>query len=489
MNHSLTDIEFSKVCKVIASNMGLSFPSDRRAMVSRGLIEAAKDLGFHNMKEFLQWFLTATLKDNQIEILASYLTISETYFWREQQVFDAFTQNILPELVASKKDQVKSISIWCAGCSTGEEAYSIAIALCRIIPEIKDWKIKIFATDINTKALSKARDGVYGSWSFRNSPSWLKEHYFKKINHREYEVIPEIKEMVTFSSFNLISGDYSSSICKNYRMDVIFCRNVLMYFTSEWASKVSQNLFESLLENGWLIVSSCELSSDLFPKLTPVNFPDSVLYHKGKEAFLSDNIHYYLPHNELYNKKSLSPSVNSDKQLLSPDYTLITKNNGSYSDPEINSKPDIPMPDLLKPQLVVKTRNNILNESKTAIRMLADNGHLEEALLFCNNTIADNKLTAGLYYLRASILQEQNKIQEAIKSLKQVIYIDPDSIMGHFTLGNIFLQQGFIKKGKQYFINALKLLNTRLNEEIPAESDGLSVMNIRGIILASLQTH
>src|SRR5450759_866299 len=217
------------------------------------------------MNGFIQWLLSATLNKGQIEILASYLTISETYFWREPRVFAAFSQNILAELVASKKERGKSITIWCAGCSTGEEAFSIAIALHRTIPEIKDWKITILATDINTKALSKARKGVYSSWSFRNSPSWLKNSYFKSINNKEYKIIPEIKKMVTFSSFNLTHENFLSSVCKNHKMDIIFCRNVLMYFTSEWAAKVSQNLFHSLSEEGWLVVSSCELSSNLFP--------------------------------------------------------------------------------------------------------------------------------------------------------------------------------------------------------------------------------
>jgi chemotaxis protein methyltransferase CheR len=335
MKHNLTDIEFSGVSRVIATNMGLHFTPDRRAMLSQSMAEAAEELGFHNMKEFIQWFLTASLNKDQIEIIASYLTISETYFWREHRVFDALTQNILPELVTSKGDNIKKINIWCAGCSTGEEAYSIAIALCRTIPKIKDWKITILATDINPKALNKAKAGVYGPWSFRNTPPWLKDFYFTRINNREYEVIPEIKEMVTFSSFNLIQENYLSSICKNNKMDIIFCRNVLMYFTKDLMAKVSQNLFNALMKEGWLVVSSCELSSELFPQFIPANYPGAILYHKFKEEFPDSDTGSYDSNSRLLFNTSLSrsPDMELEQQLIhGKDFNnSILNNNDNYS--------------------------------------------------------------------------------------------------------------------------------------------------------------
>jgi chemotaxis protein methyltransferase CheR len=490
MNHSLSDIEFSGVCEVIASNMGLHFPIDRRDMVSRSLAGAARELGFHKIKEFIQWFLTTTLKSDQIEILASYLTISETYFWREPNVFTALSQNALSELVESKKESDKSIRIWCAGCSTGEEAYSIAIALCRTIPRIKDWNITILATDINKTALNKARTGIYGSWSFRNSPSWLKGYYFKKMDINEYEVIPEIKEMVSFSSFNLTNKNYLSSVCKNYKMDVIFCRNVLMYLTKEWAAKVSQNLFNSLSEKGWLVVSSCELSSELFPQYVPVNFPGAVLYRKSKKETSADIIQSKNPQNQIFFNtiSSLPPQIEIVNQSVSKKTRHPEMNETVYNTRETTALQEASLNVAAELKKQEKIREDTLKENKNSIRILADQGHLEEALLVCDEAIANDKLAPGLYYLRASILQEQDKSNEAIKSLKQAIYIDPDYVMGHFTLGNLFIRQGIIKNAKRYFNNALELLNTLANDDIPAESEGLSAEYIRGIILNSLQT-
>jgi chemotaxis protein methyltransferase CheR len=477
MNRNLTDIELSMVCEVIASRMGLHFPIERWAMLRRNLVLAAREFGFHNMNGFIQWLMSSELSKDQIMILASHLTISETYFWREPQVFTALTDYILPELIKSKKNKEKCIRIWSAGCSTGEEPYSIAIALHKTIQKIEDWNITILATDINPRALSKAVSGIYGTWSFRNSPSWLKSTWFHHKEDRKYEIIPEIKKMVTFTCLSLVE---MSVISNTNTMDIIFCRNVLMYFTNEWINKISKNLFHSLSEEGWLVVSSSELSSGVFPQFTPVNFPGAVLYRKTKNgsahslssvAFLTTEASA-----KVVAKEDLQPSFSvapakKDLQLFQPLQPLSS---------EASAKKDL--------HSIVKTPEESYTEKILAIRFLANQGYLSEALSLCNEAIASYKLSSGLYFLRASILQELDKSSEAIASLKQVIYIDPDYIMGHFALGNLFIRQGNAKNAERYFNNVLDLLSRCANDDILPESEGLSVKYIREIVFANMQT-
>ena len=139
-------------------------------------------------------------------------------------------------------------------------------------------------------------------------------------------------------------------------------------------------------------------------------------------------------------------------------------------------------------QSVVKTPEESIADRIFAIRLLADQGHLGEALSICNEAIKFYKLSPGLYFLRASILQELDKSSEAIASLKQAIYIDPDYIMGHFALGNLFIRQGNTKNAERYFNNVLDLLSRCKRDDILPESEGLSVNYIRDIILTGLQT-
>jgi chemotaxis protein methyltransferase CheR len=482
MNSNLTYNELTKVSEVIAKEMGIHFPIEKWEMLGRGIALAANAFAFNDISEFVNWLSTTKLEKNQIETLAAYLTISETYFWRESQVFEALSQNLIPEIIDSKHND-KRINIWCSACSTGEEAYSIAILLHRTIPEIKNWNITILATDINTNALDKAKNGKYNLWSFRNAPAWLQNNYFKKLKNDEYEVIPEIREMVSFSSFNLTHDNFSTSICNNQKMDIIFCRNVLMYFTSEWSAKIPQNFFNSLSDNGWLIVSSCELSSVMFPQYVPINYPGAVLYRKESKAFLASNKIAYCSQKQQLD--IYKPSFVNDNNILKQ--IPETNRNHTNNIPEKNKAVTI-VPKVLQEYNNVKTQEDFFNENKETIKLLANEGKLNEALLNCNLAIESDKLAPDLYYLKASILQELDNSLEAIKVLKQAVYIDPDYIMGHFTLGNLLIRHGFIKNARRHFENALELLNTIPTMNNPDESEGLSANYIRRIILNNLQT-
>ena len=479
MNRNLTDIELSMVCEVIASRMGLHFPVERWAMLRRNLVLAAREFGFHDMDRFIQWILSASLNIEQMEILAAHLTISETYFWREPQVFVALTDFILPELINSKKKKGKSIRIWSAGCSTGEEPYSIAIAIQKTIPKIEDWNITILSTDINPRALSKAMKGTYGAWSFRNSPAWLKSNYFIHKEDRQYEIIPEIKKMVTFTCLSLAE---MSAISNADTMDIIFCRNVLMYFTPDWISKIANSFYQDLKEDGWFIVSSCELSSQVFPQFTSVNFPGAILYRKGKNGYS-----YSFPSIDLTEKEVQLTSTFSPLSALAE--------SPFHFDHPITPSPHHPISPSphhhLSPSPIHRIQT--IPEETSAdkiffVRLLADQGHLEEALLKCGEAIASDKLAPGLYFLRASILQELGKSTEAIASLKQAIYIDPDYIMGHFTLGNLFVRQGNPISAKRFFDNVLGLLDKYENNDILPESEGLSAEYLRKIIITNMKT-
>ena len=175
----------SQFSEFIASRTALHFPRERWNDLERQAVSAAREFGFADTESFIQWLTSSAVSREQIEILASHLTISETYFWREPQVFDALMEHILPQLVRLREGSGKLIRIWSAGCSTGEEPYSIAIALQRVIPDLEKWKITILATDINPRILQKANAGLYGKWSFRNSPPWLKDQYFLRTKRRQ----------------------------------------------------------------------------------------------------------------------------------------------------------------------------------------------------------------------------------------------------------------------------------------------------------------
>ena len=170
--------------------MGLYFPEARWGDLERGIVSSARELGFADIEAFSKWLRSTPLTKNHVEILANHLTVGETYFFREKESFQVLEEHVFSELIRTRHENEKRLRIWSAGCSTGEEPYSIAILLSRLIPDLKDWNITITATDINLRSLKKASEGLYSEWSFRSAPSWIKESYFKRIENGHYEIIP-----------------------------------------------------------------------------------------------------------------------------------------------------------------------------------------------------------------------------------------------------------------------------------------------------------
>ena len=280
MTEHLSSSALAQLSEFVANRMGFYFPPERWLDLERGMRSVSRAFEFDDIESCVQWLVSSPVSRSRIEILASHLTVGETYFFRERPSFDLLEARVLPELIDRRRNTERRLRIWSAGCCTGEEAYSIAILLKRMLPDLEDWQITVLATDINPQFLKKAIDGRYGEWSFRGAPAEFKETYFAKRHNGRFEILPEIKRMVTFSYLNLMEDTYPSLLSNSNAMDIIFCRNVLMYFGSERAKEVVRKLRLSLLDGGWLIVSPCEASHVLFEQFTTVNFPGTILYKK-----------------------------------------------------------------------------------------------------------------------------------------------------------------------------------------------------------------
>jgi chemotaxis protein methyltransferase CheR len=199
MKPPLDNTMLDDVSRCIAEQMGLYFPPSKWRSLEQALGTAAGELGLKDAKECVEWFVSSTPSKERIEALSSYLTIGETYFFRENRSFEILEQKIIPALLRSKVGHERRLRIWSAGCSTGEEPYTIAIMLHRMRDLLKGYDLSILATDINPHALRKAREGIYSEWSFRTTPSWFKERFFRPAGDKRYELLPRIRKMVTFS--------------------------------------------------------------------------------------------------------------------------------------------------------------------------------------------------------------------------------------------------------------------------------------------------
>lgn len=473
MIETLSNTILSRLSKILSVKTALHFPKERWIDLERKAVFAAKELGFPGLEELTVYLESTTLTVDQVEILAKHLTIGETYFWREPMVFEALEQKVLPVLLKSRKKKEKRLRIWSAGCASGEEPYSIAISLLRVIPDIENWNITILATDINKGGLKKAIKGIYGKNSFRNVPSWFRERYFIARENEKQEILPAIRNMVTFTYLNLADDIYPSLLTKTNAMDIIFCRNVLMYFGEDRAKQIIPNLYNSLVDGGWLIASSSELSQQLFSQFTPVNFPGAVLYRKTKKKSS-----FSFTDHSVETPKPLAPTA-LDKEYLN----YLNPSTFKPSSPEALEKTDFQPIELSIAEALPSPADKI-----SAIYLLANQGKLEEAEAACEKAIVSDKLNPWLYFLLATVFQEHGMISKAITSLKHVIYLNPAFIMAYYSLGNLYQQQGNVPLTRRSFENVLSLLKKYNKDDILPDFEGMTAGRLKEIINATIKT-
>lgn len=505
MTHSIDDQLLSQLSGFITARFGLHFPKKRWRDLERGITGAAGDFGFNDITSCIRWLITAQLTKSQLDTLVCRLTIGETYFFRERKSFDALEAQILPALISSRRGKEKRLRIWSAGCSTGEEAFSIAILLHRLIADLPQWNITILATDVNPASLCKADRGEYSDWSFRGIPRWIKERFFTRNAEGRFEIADTIRKMVTFASLNLADDPFPSLVNNTNAMDIIFCRNVLMYFAPHQAKKVIDNFHHSLLPGGWLVVSPCETSHILFRQFETVGFDEAIFYRKDSrrkpltavqpcEAFMGTSAP--LPileaasgtiRNPVFNPQPVRPfhappivQPAAKPKVADFDEVLALYAQGLYTDAAAK------LTELLTNGDGLANLPPFGNAATLLARTLANQGNFTAALEWCEKAVAVNKLDPEIRYLQAIIFQEQGLIDAAVAALKQTLYLDQTFVLAHFALANLFLGSGKIKEAAKQLENAASLLASYGDDDILPGSEGMSARRLGEIIAETM---
>lgn len=509
---SVTDALLSQLGEFVVSHTGLHFPQERRRDLERGIEAAAKEFQYKDAGSCIQWLLSSPLTKRQIEILASHLTVGETYFFREKKSFQLLEERVLPELLRRRAKHERHLRVWSAGCCTGEEPYSIAMLLHKLLPDLSGWNVTLLATDINPNFLQKAETGIYGEWSFRETPPWVKEKYFSKTKSGKYEILPHIKKMVTFSYLNLAEDAYPSLLNNTNAMDLIFCRNVLMYFKPAGAEKAVRHFYRALLDGGWLFVSSGEISHAHFSPFITMNFPEVICYKKDSRA--KEKIQDYRVAEPIagsvidigYSKQGSDPILREFPFVYdeTPDpFVLEEEKHEAGSVPMIEKETETVMETPYKKAFSFYVKGDYENAEKALLKFLSQDsgdaismallsrvyanlGNLDEALSWCEAAIAGDKLVASYHYLRAVILQERKQLEEAVASLRRALYLDTHFVLAHFSLGNLTRQTGKVKESQKHYENALSLLNRLKKDDVLPESEGLTAERLLEIVQTTL---
>ncbi len=249
---TLPDDVFHLFRDLMYSQSGVVLDERAKYFVENRLLHSVRRLQFDSFRDYYFYLKYDRKKNEELAAVIDLLTIHETYFFREEQQLKSFTEEILPE-IASKKNNVKSLRIWSAGCSTGEEPYTISMML-QEKPEFKDWAIEIFATDISQRVLQSARRGIYQPSAFRTTDPKYISKYFKK-EENAFRISDDVKKNVVFLHLNLLDP---SKLAFINPMDIIFCRNVIIYFDMAAKRRVIEIFHAKLKDNGYLLLGHSE---------------------------------------------------------------------------------------------------------------------------------------------------------------------------------------------------------------------------------------
>jgi len=384
-------------------------------------------------------------------------TIGETYFFRDRSQMDVLKHSTLPHLIQNRQDTgLKRLRIWSAGCSTGEEPYSIAIMLRDLVPDIKNWDIHILATDLNKNYLERAKRGLYRSWSFRSeTPPTCQQQWFVKAEGG-YQIDVSIREMVTFAPLNLADEMYTVFNHPVMQMDIILCRNVLIYFDRFTVSNIIKRFHGALNETGWLVLGHSESSHMTSQPFQVHNFDGAVHYQKQRPPECPTRATTPVMNNEPVSKPRLLAARLAQKH-----------------DPVVPAAERVTAPSRVPTDKL---------DPWTLAHYAANREDWEEALHWLNEAEQENVMRPEIHYLRGVIELQRDEIEKSLMSLRRAIYCKNDFVLAHFTVGEIFEKLGHLKKAASHWTHAHQILDCLSPDQFIEHSDKLTVEMLKTVL-------
>ncbi len=266
--------EFAKFCEFFYRKTGIIFSESKRYFVERRLLDRMAATECATFRDYFA-MVRFEMGGEEMQRLVNAMTVNETYFFREDYQFEALVGGILPEVSNTKRPE-ETIRIWSLPCSTGEEPYSIALYILERWGRADDFNIEILASDIDSRVLREAHNGVYGERALSRVPQHLREKYFTRLA-AGYQIVETLRESIDFSTVNVVDA----SQMRNYSdIDVIFCRNLLIYFDDLARRQAMETLYECLAPGGFICLGHSESMSRMSSLFRPRRFSDAIVYQK-----------------------------------------------------------------------------------------------------------------------------------------------------------------------------------------------------------------
>lgn len=273
----LTAETFQKLRDFIDSKCGIHFADNKKYLLEKRLLKRIEQKNLKTYEDYLCYLTYDKGKDVEMRLLYNSISTNETSFFRDPVQLDVFRRGVLPGIIEAKKERGdKSFRIWSAACSTGEEPLTLAMILMEEGLHTAGWTIDIIGSDISSGVLSMAEKGEYENYAVRNTPEAMLKKYFTQVGST-YKINKEVSKFVKYKNINLLNATDTRIVRQR---DIVFCRNVLIYFTDTTKTKVVNNIYDSLSPGGCLFVGFSESLHSITRLYKPVSIRNSVVYNK-----------------------------------------------------------------------------------------------------------------------------------------------------------------------------------------------------------------
>ncbi|MBD2519420.1 hypothetical protein H6G93_31555 [Nostoc sp. FACHB-973] len=538
------DFSLSQMVDLIADTFGIQIKPQYQDTLKKNLLTRIRALGLCSLNDYYQ-FLVAT---NQLipsatewQELISLLTVTETYFFRDQGQMSLLKNQLLPELIERKtvlsltqcnaangKFHRPTLRLWSAGCSTGEEAYSLAILVKELIPDNQAWDILILGTDINQSAIALAQQGIYSDWSFRTTTPEIKNRYFRS-HKKGWKIDPAIQAMVTFQPGNLMQDNFPAYASRIHDFDLIICRNVFIYFDFNAIAQIIDKFYCSLTPGGFLLTGHTELQGQKTEPFQVKNFPQSAVYQRHISLNKQSNVLNTITPAAIESRETeiFSPSLNmvpltklsvevSRGRTEAREEKLLNINN-SLPSPASRADPNHPsLPSLEKGFDVSANTQTLLDAAKESLiqeayadaiqiaqqlialapqhfqayclmaEAYANFGDYSQANLACQQALQISPLALEPYHLLAQIAEEQGDRDSAKLFLKRIIYLAPNSVNAHLELGSIYEREGNEKQAQKTWRSLLEILENLPQDQAIDDSSQKTTAELKAHVLKQL---
>lgn len=434
----MSDAQYAAITGLLRDTAGLAFDESRRDSIAYSISERMRVTGAPDVASYLA-LLTAEIDHNERQALLDEVTIPETHFFRNPPQIRALRMHVLPELLRQAKT-TKRLRIWSAGCSTGEEPYTLAMLIRELLPVSAGWDVRIIATDISTRALAAAREAHYGERAFvMTDPIDQQRFFYLDADRGQYAVRDEVREMVEFRHHNLVTA---APPFAPGEVDVILCRNVTIYFDRTTTKNLMKRLHGCLRDGGYLFLGHAETLWQVSDAFSLVPLGDAFVYRRGAGT----------------DKRAVLPDRRTENE---PRPTRADRRRGPIDRRGVPTAAPVPPAD---PMVAVRTA-------------VATGNYVEAADLAAEVTTA-SPLRAEAHYLHGVALSNLGRDADALVVLRKAVYLDPHDGFAHFMLGGALERCGEAVAAARSYRAAATTLGSRPLDSVAPELGGRSVAEL-----------